>query len=130
MNAQELMVAYGTSLLVRKGRGSAPWYEAIKWFPGQMSGLSGNLGRLSSNLDTLYSNQGGLSSNPSRGKMMLFAGRSLTGTSSIEFGKITLSEGSNIHAKAYQLYFSGKELLRRTLKELSEETGELKEAEE
>jgi len=64
VNAQELMVAYGTSLLVRKGCGSAPWYEAIKWFPGQMSGLSGNLERLSSNLNTLYSNQGGLSSNP------------------------------------------------------------------
>ncbi len=57
------MNPHESSLLVRMGCGVASWYEAIKWFPGQMSGLSGNLERLSSNLDTLYSKQSGLSSN-------------------------------------------------------------------
>ena len=43
--------------------------------------------------------------------------------------EITLPAGSNIHAKAYQLYLPGKELLRQKLEEWSEEAGELKEAE-
>jgi len=48
MNAQELLVAHETSLLVRTGCGSALWYESVKWSFEQMRGLS-------SNLDTLYS---------------------------------------------------------------------------
>jgi len=123
VNTQGLVIAHETSSLVRKGCRSAPRYEFIKWFPGQM-------GRLSSNLDPLYSKQSGLSSNLSRGKMMSFFGRSLTVKSSMAFWKITLLEGSNIHAKAYQLYFSGKELLRRMLKERSEEACLLKEVAE